>query len=141
MKNPIRWKQRFENFKKTLLKLAELTDSKSVDSLSEIERDSLIKRFELTYELAWNVLKDFLEYQGDTGLQGSRGTFRLAFQRGLIGDGEIWMEMIETSIQSAQFNDETMTNEIVASIYSKYLTLFKKLEEKLDVMITDPLYD
>ena len=46
-------------------------------------------------ELAWNVLKDFLEYEGIGGLVGSRSTVREAFKRGLISDGQLWMDMVD----------------------------------------------
>jgi hypothetical protein len=44
--------------------------------------------------LAWNVLKDYFEYQGASNITGSRDATRGSFNKGLITDGEGWMEMI-----------------------------------------------
>jgi hypothetical protein len=35
-------------------------------------------------EFAWDTIKDFYENQGETGIQGSRDSIRMAFKRGLI---------------------------------------------------------
>ncbi|MGC8744755.1 MAG: nucleotidyltransferase substrate binding protein [Verrucomicrobiia bacterium] len=59
-----------------------------------LEKQGLIQSFEYTYELAWNVLKDNLQMQGETDIHGSRDAIRLAFRRGLIDEGEVWMDMI-----------------------------------------------
>lgn len=63
--------------------------------LSELEQQGLIQTFEFTHELAWNVLKDFLEWQGYVGIVGSKDASREAFKNDLIEDGETWMEMIK----------------------------------------------
>ena len=80
----IRWQQRFYNFLKafSLLEKAVLQHHKS--GLSELEEQGLIQRFEFTHELAWNVLKDYFEYQGNTSITGSRDATREAFSKGLI---------------------------------------------------------
>jgi len=57
----IRWEQRFSNYQKALAQLQKFIDK---GRLSELEKQGLVKAFEYTYELAWNTLKDFLEYQG-----------------------------------------------------------------------------
>ncbi|MFA6572277.1 MAG: HI0074 family nucleotidyltransferase substrate-binding subunit, partial [Bacteroidota bacterium] len=108
------------------------TESKNVQDLNEIERDSLIKRFEMTFELANNVLKDFLQLQGETELFGSRDTFRTAFQRGIIKDGELWMEMIESRIKSVHTYDEEKAKELSKTIYENYIGLFKSLAVTLE---------
>jgi len=59
-----------------------------------LEQQGLIKSFKFTHELAWNVMKDYFEYQGSTGIAGSRDAIREAFRRGLVSDGEAWMATI-----------------------------------------------
>ena len=59
----IRWKQRFTNFEKALSKLTEDIQL-SEKGLSDLEKEGLIQRFEFTHELSWNVLKDYLVYEG-----------------------------------------------------------------------------
>lgn len=56
-----RWKQRFENFRRAFGNLAAAVTLARRRSLTELEAHGLIHNFELTHELAWNVLKDYLE--------------------------------------------------------------------------------
>ncbi len=59
----IRWKQRFQNYRKAFASLQKFVNK---GELSELEKQGLIKAFEYTYELVWNTLKDFLTYKGQT---------------------------------------------------------------------------
>lgn len=125
----IRWIQRFSNYSKALNQLTKFIDK---GHLNELEEQGLIQAFEYTYELAWNVIKDYFETQGDTGILGSRDAFRLAFRRGLIEDGDVWMQMIiSRSLTSHTYNQET-ADKIVANIRSKYYSEFDKLHSKLE---------
>jgi nucleotidyltransferase substrate binding protein (TIGR01987 family) len=80
----IRWKQRFDNFCKAFSELKEGLELANDRALSKLEQQGVIQGFEYTHELAWNLLKDYLEFQGHVGLTGSRDTTREAFKRGLI---------------------------------------------------------
>ena len=98
----IRWQQRLDHYKKALRQLESSVELSRRRPLSELEKLGLIKAFEFTYELAWNVMKDYFEYQGTTSLMGARDAVREAFQKGMIADGEGWMEMIQSRNQTSQ---------------------------------------
>ena len=83
MTEDIRWIQRFDNFKRALKQLDFVMALIAQRELSELEEQGVIQAFEYNYELAWNVLKDFYEHQGEQGIQGSRDAIRTAFRRGL----------------------------------------------------------
>ncbi len=68
----IRWKQRFDNYNRALQTLQEASALSAQRPLSALEQQGLIQGFEFTHELAWNVLKDYLEEQGFVGLIGSK---------------------------------------------------------------------
>jgi nucleotidyltransferase substrate binding protein (TIGR01987 family) len=92
----------------------------------------LATTLEYTFELAWNTIKDFFEAQGDTGILGSRDAFRLAFRRGLIEDGETWMNMITSrTLTSHTYNEETAIK-IATSVRTLYFDEFVKLHAKLE---------
>ncbi len=124
----IRWIQRFNNFRKALKQLTKFIEK---GELNELEEQGLIQSFEYNYELAWNTIKDFYEHQAEAGIQGSRDAIRLAFKRGLIEDGEIWMEMINSRNLTAHTYNEDTASEIVADIFENYYQVFIKLQKKL----------
>ena len=128
LEEDIRWKQRFNNYKKALAQLKKFIDK---GELSELEMQGLIKAFEFTYELAWNVMKDFLEYQGSTGLIGSRDTIREAFKVEIIIDGEGWMDMLKKrNLTTYTYNEDT-AEEVVNAVFQVYYALFLTFESKM----------
>jgi len=130
MTQDIRWKQRFENFQRALKQLSLAMDLKAQRPLSDLEQQGLIQGFEFTHELAWNVLKDYLEMEGIQGLIGSRSTAREAFKRGLVMDGEVWMDMIEKRNLSSHTYNQTVALMIVESIAERYYPAFCELQQR-----------
>jgi len=124
----IRWEQRFSNYLKALSRLKKFIDK---GNLSELEEQGLIKAFEYTFELAWNTLKDFMEYRGQTEIYGSRDVIRKAFELGLIEDGENWMDMLKNRNRTSHTYNEETAKEICQAIQERYYRLFLALEEKL----------
>jgi len=132
MADEIRWQQRFENYKRALHQLTLAVQLMSQRPLSDLEKQGVIQAFEFTQELAWNVLKDYLEYEGIQGLVGSRSTVREAFKRGLIADGEAWMDMIEKrNLSSHTYNLEVAT-EVVTAIRNAYYPAFLALQSRME---------
>lgn len=128
----IRWEQRFSNFQKAF---SQLNKYKEKPGLNEMEKQGLIKAFEFTYELAWNTLKDYLEYQGIQGIIGSRDTTRQAFANELIADGEGWMKMLESRNNTSHTYNEETAEEIVKDVLGGFILLFAELESKLKSLI------
>ncbi len=134
----IRWEQRFSNYRKALKNLNKAieivknkyykeidNDSENIDDefiydLEEIIKEGLIQRFEYTYELAWNLMKDYAEYQGETDIKGSRDATRIAFKMNLIKDSETWMDMLmarrSTSHTYNQETAEEIKQKIIGSV-------------------------
>jgi nucleotidyltransferase substrate binding protein (TIGR01987 family) len=133
----IRWKQRFSNFQNAFKQLSTAVELFRSRALSELESQGLIKAFEFSYELAWNLLKDYLEYQGITSMIGSRDATREAFQKGLIKNGEVWMEMIRSRNQTAHIYDEKVSAKIIFDITTSYYAEFQGLDEKMSELLKD----
>ena len=129
MQNDTRWKQRFYNYQKAIVQLTKFIEK---GELSELEEQGIIKAFEYTYELAWNVIKDYYEEQGEVSIQGSRDALRLAFQRGLITDGDNWMNMIKSRIASVHTYNLEVAQQINQDIHDIYFQLFIELKEKME---------
>jgi len=131
----IRWVQRFANFKKALAQLEKFIEKG--EDLNELEEQGMIQAFEYNFELAWNLIKDYYEYQGVTEIQGGRDAFRLAFNRGLIENGEGWMQMIESRTKTSHTYNKETADEIASDILNKYYALFKALHQTMDKIMKD----
>jgi nucleotidyltransferase substrate binding protein (TIGR01987 family) len=126
----IRWRQRFDNFQRALLVLERGVQLARTRELSELEQQGLIQGFEFTHELAWNLLKDYLQHQGITGIIGSRDATRLAFQNGLIHDGDTWMAMIKARNQSSHTYNLEQAQQIAAEVVHRFAPAFGALCER-----------
>ena len=137
----IRWELRFANYRKALAKLSQAVrvvgtandDStlKSSDALQEMIREGLIHRFEYTHQLAWNVMKDYAEYQGAIELGGSRDATREAFKMGLIANAEVWMDMIKSRNESSHTYNEETADEVYGKVVNAYYPLFIEFEKHM----------
>lgn len=127
----LRWKQRFSNYKKALLQLNDAVELTQQRPLSILEKQGLIQSFEYCHELAWNVLKDFFNYQGITTIMGSRDATREAFSKDLLNDGEAWMQMITSRNQTSHTYDEVIADEVAQKIITVYQPLFVELQNKM----------
>lgn len=138
MDQDVRWEQRFSNFLKALTKLKEsveyiklhcsdseeLFDESGNYVLDELLKEGLIQRFEYTHELAWKVMKDYAEYQGNNSVGGSRDAVREAFQLKLVSNGAVWMEMIESRNKTSHTYNQATADEIFAKILEDYFPAF-----------------
>lgn len=130
----IRWKQRLSNYLRALDQLADAVSLRRQRPLSRLEQQGLIKAFEFTHELAWNVLKDYFQYQGNTAITGSRDAIREAFHGGLVADGETWMATIASRNRSSHTYDEETANQLARAISDHYLTLFEELATRMKAL-------
>jgi nucleotidyltransferase substrate binding protein (TIGR01987 family) len=129
----IRWHQRLSNYTKALSQLASAVELSRTRALSELEMQGMIQAFEFTHELSWNVMKDYLNDQdGGLSLGGSKDATRLAFARGLISNGEVWMEMIKNRNLSLHTYDHQTVLSIVSRVTDSYLDLFVTFKKTMD---------
>jgi nucleotidyltransferase substrate binding protein (TIGR01987 family) len=131
----IRWIQRLENFSKALEKLNEAAQIMEKElhysvEVNDLLKDGLIQRFEYTHELAWNVMKDYAEYQGSTDIRGSRDAIRWALHNGLAND-KAWMKSIEDRNLSSHDYDSMTADSIFIKVIETYLPLFNQFEQTM----------
>lgn len=129
-----RWIQRFDNFQRALLVLERGVALARSRDLSELEQQGLIQGFEVTHELAWNLLKDYLQYQGVQNVLGSRDATRLAFQLGLIRDGDIWMAMIRARNQSSHTYNLEQAQAIAQDVINRFAPAFRALRDHFNAL-------
>lgn len=139
----IRWEQRFSNFNKALLKLEEsvnyinhnVLDEENLGYIiDELIKEGLIQRFEYTHELAWNVMKDYALFQGNSTIGGSRDATREAYKLQIIENADVWMDMIQSRNKTSHTYNVEIAEEIFGKIIREYFQLFldfqKTMEEK-----------
>lgn len=131
----IRWQQRFSNFEKAFNQLSQGIDDNPLPS--DIIKEGIIQRFEFTHELAWKVLKDFLEYEGIQNITGSRSATKEAFNKGLIEDGQQWINMIESRNATVHTYDidilQDEYNKIIHIYHPLFLQFHKKMKSFLQI--------
>jgi nucleotidyltransferase substrate binding protein (TIGR01987 family) len=131
----IRWKQRFVNYKRALAQLSSQVKAvEDPEKATDTQVLATIQAFEFTFELSWQVLKDFLEDQGNRDLYGSKNTLRKAFEQGLVTDGQIWMDMIEARNESVHTYDEETADALFRDIIGTFYAKFTELETKFEAM-------
>lgn len=130
MGQDIRWKQRYSNYTRAFQSLTEAVELSQQRALSSLEQQGLIQSFEFTHELAWKMLKDYLEFQGITNIVGSRDASRIAFQNELIQDGEVWMQMIAARNQTLHTYNIEVAHAVVESILIQFYSALNQLANK-----------
>lgn len=123
----IRWKQRFQNYKKALAQIETNLEVKNPDIL---QKRGIIQRFEYTLELAWKTLQDFLmQERGYANIRGPRPVLEQAFQDGIVEDGLAWFDMLKSRNLTTRLYDEKEVEAIYTKVAKKYKTLFAKLRD------------
>ena len=120
----IRWKQRFQNFEKAIL---HLDASLQLNDPDMLQKAGIIQFFEMSYELAWNTIKDYLEEQGFVDVKSPRSAIKKAFEVGLIDDGHSWMELLSDRNLTSHAYDEEKATEVEKLIHQKYYPLLTVL--------------
>lgn len=96
----------------------------------EATRDSVIKRFEMAFELSWKAMKDYNE---DKGLEAAnpKDTIRIAADNGVIDDPETWLNFLEARNNAAHIYDEILAEGLYALIKEKFIPKVSDLVLKL----------
>jgi nucleotidyltransferase substrate binding protein (TIGR01987 family) len=135
MSPEVRWHYRFRNFSRAYILLQEAME-REVAALNQLEREGVIQRFEYTFELAWNTLKDRLEYGGIVLTEITpRNVIRQAFAAKLIADADIWTDMlIDRNLMSHTY-DFARFEAVIEQIRDRYLgvlgDLYLRLSEEI----------
>ena len=115
----------FASFSQSIGRLAEILQ----EPQTVANRDSAIKRFELTFELAWKSAKTYLGNQGIV-CRSPRDCFAEAFRLGLVSDNPLWLKMIEDRNLSVHTYNEKLAEDIYGRL-KDYLRLFEELNRSL----------
>lgn len=125
---------KYMNLKKAYLRLKEVSDL--YDGSNDIIRDSLIQRFEFTYELTHKTLKEFMKYLGVT-LENSfpRTIYKKAYVNNLISDDQVWIRLLEDRNYTSHIYNEELANEVAKRITKDYVLAIEELVINLEKLL------
>jgi nucleotidyltransferase substrate binding protein (TIGR01987 family) len=125
---------KYMNLKKAYGKLKEVSDI--YDGKNETIRDSLIQRFEFTYELTHKTMKEFMKYLGVT-LENSfpRTIFKKAYVNNLISDDKVWINLLEDRNSTSYIYNENLANEVADRIIKYYVNAICELVQNLEKLL------
>ena len=121
---------KWEAFQTALHRLKEAIDMYEDDN-NPVLLDGTIQRFEFTVELAWKLIKEYLESEKFGEFNSPKAVIKEAYKIQIIEEGEKWIEMLDDRNLTSHTYDEIIAKEIYNNIIHKYYQNFVKLEEKL----------
>jgi len=127
----IRLKQRFKNFESAFKILISDFDGRKISEFSELEQGGLVQHFEVVWELAWKVIKDYLENDGvKISIVSPRSVIKEAahvfFEAANI-DGDIFIEMLNTRNELSHIYDSQKFQKSLVKIQSDYVMQLENL--------------
>jgi nucleotidyltransferase substrate binding protein (TIGR01987 family) len=131
----IRWKQRFENLQSAYQRLQHAIQINEQTPNNDLIQMALIKAFEMTFELSWKTMKDYLNYNG-IDVKLPREVIKQAFANDIIIDGQLWMDMLEDRNLMAHTYDEARAIKAVNHICQRYIAGLDELHQYLLARLT-----
>lgn len=123
-----RYINRYHTFCKSLKNLEK---SKKADPKQDFVLEGTVLNFNLTFDIAWKVLKDILIKKMeilDFAIGSPRETLQAAFTNKLIFD-DTWMKMLRVRNQLAHDYDGSFAAECFQEIIKVYCPLFEEMRD------------
>jgi nucleotidyltransferase substrate binding protein (TIGR01987 family) len=130
MTEDIRWKQRLDNYCRSYSQLNKAVLAHNDQPDNELIQMALVKSFEMTFELAWKTMKDYLKFNG-IDVKLPREVIKQAFANDIIVDGQMWIDMLENRNVMAHVYDEALAHETVFRISRNYISALQQLHDFL----------
>lgn len=119
-----------EQYHKALTRLHEVVALNETD----VVRDSLIQRFEFTYELAWKSMFYWMKDQGEQVPEMQKPILQAAFRCGLILDPQLWEDIKEQRDETSHTYNEEKAVFVSAYVRTQAMPAFDALLEKLNAL-------
>ena len=125
--------KRFEERKQDLINATNRLKQALQQEENNITIDGTLHRYEFTFELAWKVLKDYLEYLGISSNIGSpREVIKESFAHNIIKNGDIWINMMLARNSLSHLYDEETSRQVYNNIKNEYIFEIEKLVDFLE---------
>ncbi len=128
-----RFYERFADFNKALTRLQEALALQEDD----IIRDSIIQRFEFTYELSWKTMRLWLQSK-DIDVRNAKDTLAEALTQGILDDGSLWSKIHEMRNLSSHTYDESLAKEMVTFLKTSGFAALQTFQKKMEMLSNHP---
>jgi len=128
----IRWKQRFDNFERAIFLLEHTLQ---IEEPSDAEMAGLIKFYEMAFELAWKLMKDYLAEDGFM-IKSPRQAIKQAFQSELVADGQIWIDALQDRNLTTHTYNESIALQVIADIRDEYYSVLNQFYHDMKARIS-----
>ena len=114
------------NRKKLIKAFFRLEDSLQ-QPFTEYMQDSIIQRFEFTFELLWKTLKYYLEVQWFNE-KTPRNVLKKSFEIDIIEDIDLFLDMIDVRNQTSHTYDVILAWEVYLFIKENYVFMWRVID-------------
>jgi nucleotidyltransferase substrate binding protein (TIGR01987 family) len=131
----LRFADALYNYRRALERFIEALDRRADlerEGFGDIFLDLAVKRFEFSYEMAWKTIKRYLDYEGIEA-DYPRACFKEAYSQKLIGNQQVWLDMIEQRNLSSHVYNQDEVAGILAKLNdfrAAFEGLLQQLEER-----------
>lgn len=129
---PPRWLYRFDSYARAFGLLRAAVELMQERPLTDLEKEGVVQRFEYTWELAWKLLKDFLESEGVVFERITPlSVLRAALAARLIQGEDAWRRALDARNEMSHVYRFELFERVVGEIQAEYLTLFDDLHLRM----------
>ena len=113
-----------ENFNRAFSIYSDAVSAYKTDSSNILMHMALIQSYEVCFELAWKVLKDYLNING-ISVYLPKEVIKSAFANDVIKDGQLWIDMLSArNLTSHEYNLDKV-NVMIPDIAGNYFDEMK----------------
>jgi nucleotidyltransferase substrate binding protein (TIGR01987 family) len=103
----------------------------SYKELSELEKDGLIQRFAFTFDLAWKVMQDYLQYAGYNLIKGPRSCIKQMAQDNFL-DAFVWEEVLNVRNELSHVYGEDKSRDFLDKIVYDFLPAIREFKMQME---------
>ena len=118
-----RLQERIESFNRTFEILSEAVNAYNNNSMNILTHMALIQSFEVCFEFAWKVLKDYLDENG-VKVYLPKEVIKEAFSFEVISNGQLWIDMLNARNSISHEYNLDKVNSILMNISDEYFQEF-----------------
>lgn len=124
--------EKLTDYQNVLKKLREALLKKA--EADDLYLDGTIQRFEFTYELAWKLMKAYLQHVG-IEVNNPRAAIRESMKQKIITDSPDWFEMIEKRNETTHTYHKKIALSVYAAISASFMSLLIDFETSITQLI------